>query len=296
MHILTKFLVVIATVLTVLLSGLTITFESNAQRLRDAIGEERARADAAEARGQSALAAVAAEREQLREELAARDSTITQLRDRTSSLEGGVARLTAEKQRLELNQSEYDTRISEFTALLDQESEINMESARELRELRDKELANARREIELTDRINDLESQLEVSEETVRALGEQLAEVRMQADTRAGVAAAGGPGVVAAGDGEPTILRAPLGVRARITGVSRDVDGALLVSINAGTSDDLAERMRLNIVRRAGEDAGFLASLVLTRVDRNEAVGRVDFLGRQGVDVQAGDLVLSPAG
>lgn len=278
MHILTKFLVIVAAVLAILLSGLSIAYSSNAQRLRESIDNEKKQAEAAKALASEATSQAAAERESLQQKIDASQAQLTSVRQTITQLQGDNATLLADKKRLELESASYQARIDQFIALSEAHAKLDEARAKELEDLRQKQLAYARKEIELGDRINDLSGQLEVSQETGRALQEQLVQARQELDR----VKSGGSLADASG-----LKKAPPTFRGRITNVTKDqTTGATLVTINAGSSDRLSEKMELNIVRD-----GFIAKLVLTRVDLNTAIGTVNFLGRD-VQVQVNDLVM----
>jgi TolA-binding protein len=276
-HILTKFLVIMAAVLAVLLSGLTIAYSSNAQRLREAVDNERKSAEAAKAAAGEVTAQSAAERESLNKKIEDLNASLSSIRQTISQLQGDNAQLLSDKKRLELDGASYQARIDQFIALSEAHAKLDEARAKELEELRVKQLSYARKEIELGDRINDLAGQLEVSQETSRALQEQLVSARQDLDRAKG-------GGVADASG---LKKAPATFRGRITNVTKDdATGTTLVTINAGSNDRLTEKMELNIVRD-----GFVAKVVLTRVDLNTAIGTVNFLGRD-VSVQVNDLVM----
>lgn len=282
MHIVTKFLVIFAAVLSILLAGLSIAYTSNADKIVSELNVERDRAAKADAQAASVTAAMAGEREALQKKIGDLEAALSQATGSTSAMQGDNARLLAEVNALKQASATHSAQIDQFTAVVQTYAALNKAQADELAALRDKELDYARKEIELTDRINDLTGELEVARETTRAMQEQLVDARQAAD-RAALPAAS-TGVEAA-----TSLRAPVGFRSQISNLREDNAGHLLASIPAGASSGLRERMRLSIVRDS-----FIAIMILERVDQNEAVGRIDYLGRQGqVEVRSGDLVMA---
>ncbi|MBL8746889.1 MAG: hypothetical protein JNK58_11100, partial [Phycisphaerae bacterium] len=198
-------------------------------------------------------------------------------------LQGENAKLLAEVNGLKQASVSHSAQIDQFTAVVQTYAALNKTQSDELNLLRTKELEAARKEIELSDRINDLLGELEVSRETGRSLQEQLVAARESLDrSQQPGASLGGSG------GDQALLRAPANFRTQVNDVRADKAGNTLVTVPAGASDGLREKMRLSIVR----NGGFLATLVLERVDQNESVGRVDFLGRE-VTIQAGDRVIA---
>ncbi|MEO1129090.1 MAG: hypothetical protein AAFX05_05195 [Planctomycetota bacterium] len=285
MHILTKFLVILAAVLSVLLSGLAIAYTSNADRLVTEISVEKARASEAQALSAASAADLARVRESLEQKIGALESELTQATQSYNELETENRRLLADNKRLDLKEATYEARIDDFSAQIDAFSKIVEDARTDVTRLQNEQLKSISKEIDLTDRINDLEGQLEVALETNRALQEQLVGLQDQV-------AQGGTGttIAARANGRDSVLRAPESLRARITDVQKDVDNSVMVSINAGTNDLLKERMKVNIVR--GND--WLASVVLVRVDLNESIGRVTLTkATGGGPIEIGDLVLA---
>lgn len=282
MHIVTKFLVIFAAVLSMILAGLTIAYTSNAGALREAVKLSENKASQATAQASAVTASAAAERQSLQQKINELETAMQQAVTRTADLQGENAKLLAEVNGLKQASVTHSAQIDQFTAVIQTYASLNQTQSDELNTLRNKELASARKEIELSDRINDLLGELEVSRETGRSLQEQLVAARESLDrSQQGGASLG---AVDSGTG---LLRAPLNFRSQIIAVREDESGGTLVTIPAGSSDGLRERMTLNIVRN-----GFIARLVVERVDQNESVGRVDFLGREGqVYVQEGDRV-----
>lgn len=286
MHIVTKFLVVFAAVLSLILSGLTIAYTSNAHALREGI--QLALNEKAQALSQAGAvtASSAAEKESLNQKIAELETALQQAVTRTADLQGENAKLLAEVNGLKQGTVTHSAQIDQFTAVQQTYAALNKAQSEELNTLRQKELEGARKEIELSDRINDLLGELEVSRETSRSLQEQLVGARETLDR----AQQGGGASLGVVEGSQGLVRAPSNFRSQVTDVRTDESGNTMVTIPAGASDGLREKMRLSIVR----SGGFLATLVLERVDQNESIGRVDFLGRAGaVEIQAGDRVIA---
>lgn len=281
MHIVTKFLVVVAAVLAVLLSGLTIAYTYNAGSILDKLEKAENDLTVAEGRISGLVAEQASITAAAQDERRTLDEQNADLIDRNRELVSDKQGLLARNRDLQLQNAGLQTQVADAAKTVETITLLADKHADELRLLRERELAAQKNEIALVDRISDLEGRLEVADETNRALQEQLVEAREELDRlRSGGSA------IASGD-DNVILRAPTGFRARVTGVERDAQGITLASIDAGSNDSLRKNMKLNIVRD-----GFLATLIIERVDLNEAVGRVDFLGRD-VSVREGDLVMA---
>ena len=267
---------------SILLAGLSIAYTSNAQRIKQELRTERQRATAAEATATEATQAGAAEREVLQQKIATLEASLQESTSRLAGLQGDNARLLAESNSLKQAQATYSGQIDQFTSVIKTYAALNESQSSELEALRARTLDASRKEIALADRINDLQGELEVARETLRSQQEQLQSIREQGG-------AGGSAVLSDGGRSTGFLKAPAEFRARVTAVQRDPAGQTLVEISGGSSDKLREGMRLNITR----ENRFLATLIIERVNQNDSVGRVDFLGRAGeVAIEQGDFVI----
>jgi peptidoglycan hydrolase CwlO-like protein len=282
-HIVTKFLVVVAAILSVLLSGLVVAYSFNYRTVKDdyqklvglnnslnsTIAEHSAvlnRQQAAADRAQAAL-----------------QSEISSLRSQLDTVQGTIADLRRENERLRVAEGASNARIDEFNAVLSTYAELDRKRSDELDQLRERQLTLAQREIEYLDRINDLTGQLENATETNRSLQIQLAQLREQLESAQSTMS----GSVANASSRDVVRRAPANFRGRVISAQTDSTGVIYATINAGSSDMLTERMRFNIVR----DGQFLATVLLHRVDLNESLGVVDTHGRN-VQIREGDIVL----
>ncbi|MEM8834543.1 MAG: hypothetical protein AAGD00_01870 [Planctomycetota bacterium] len=291
MHIVTKFLVVLGAVLSILLSGLAVAYTKNAGDLRNAYEAERSAKDAAIAAKQRSDTEAASLRSSQQAEVSRLNDALSEKTDEVSDLQAQTAALRASLSELQRSTTLHNAQIDQFNATVQTLSDVNASQANELTTLRQRELQSAEREIEFLDRINDLEGQLEVVSETNRALREQVTELRETLDLAQRGSGAGVSGSAITST-TPRVGSAPARFRGRVTSVQTDVAGSQLAEVTGGLSDGLAAGMTLNIVRLPDT---FVAKIVLERVDQNESVGRIDYLGREGVtSVQSGDRVLPP--
>lgn len=280
-HPLTKVLVVLAALLSIALSALTIAFTANADRVRREFESERQLRLSAQDSVDRERNAHQTEKARLETELTSLQGTNSGLVGTVADLQRDNARLLADLKSMEASGLSTQAKIDQLTAMNQTLTNLIAKYREEVTNLRENELRFARREIELGDRLADVTGQLEVAVENNRALQEQLVELKDQLAT----ARSGGGGSMS---GE-TVVKATTPVRARITGVRKDASGDVLVQIDAGTNSQLRANMELSIVR--GDK--FLAKVVVQAVDFAESVGRVDFLGRQGLEIRPGDTVIS---
>lgn len=284
MHWVTKVFAVLTALLAVGVAALTIAYTANAEQIRAEYSEEVQRRQAAEDTARNAATKAAAEQQRLTNDIESLNNSIGELETQIASMQRERTQLLRDLESARADSLSVQAQLDQLSATNETLSTIVSRYRDEVTALREEELRSAQREIELSDRTSELSGQLEVAIENNRALQEQLVELRDQLNT----ARAGG-GAVASADGGT--VRASVPVRARVTGVRTGPSGETLVQIDAGTSDRLRERMELSLVR--GDR--FLGKVIVTNVDIEESVGRVDYLGLEPVAVVQGDMVMSLA-
>lgn len=285
MHIVTKVLIVFCAVFCLLLSALTVSYASNADKLAKALRDEEAARLAAEAAASTELAKLGQERATFQLQIEALNNTIRAREQTIDSLQREQTNLRTEKEEAVAAAAAIRNRIDQLVATVDNQATIIKGYRDEVSALRTEQLAANRREIDLVDRINDLESQTEVLEQTARALREQLAEAQMALQTA--MASGGGAGAATAARGGVFESTGPL-IRGRITQIEKTPAGFDLAVIDVGSQSGIQENMLLNIVR----GGTFVGTMVITRADPRQAVGRIELV-RSDAKVQPNDVVLS---
>lgn len=280
MHIVTKVLIVFCAVFCLLLSALTVSYASNADKLAKALRDEEAARLAAEAAASTELAKLGQERATFQLQIEALNNTIRAREQTIDSLQREQTNLRTEKEEAVAAAAAIRNRIDQLVATVDNQATIIKGYRDEVSALRTEQLAANRREIELIDRINDLQSQTEVLEQTTRALREQLAEAQQALQT---AMTTGGVGQARSGPFEATTP-----IRGRIREVLQHPAGGSLAVIDVGSQSGVRENMLLNITR----GAQFIGTMVITKADPRQAVGRIQFVAG-GQQVAENDDVLS---
>lgn len=285
MHILTKFLVVFAAVLSIFLAALTIAYAANADRVT--AGLSGAQADAASAKSslQDQTTRFGNERgrftdtiQQLSRDMASRDAITSELQAQNSSL-------LAQKNKAEAERQAISGKIAELGELAKTQAALITSYKEEVTNLRNNELKARGEALALEAKLSDLESQKEVLEATTRALQEQLREIQ----TASTVGRPGGPDLGPLG-GTPFVPRGPL-ISARIDQITQDkASNKTLAKINVGSNDQVQKNMKFMIVR--GNE--FLGNLIIESTDLKWSVGRIDTLDRK-VEIREGDQIMSKA-
>lgn len=280
MHILTKFLVVFAAVLSIFLAALTIAYSANADRIT--AGLSGAMADRA-----SALTGLQDQNTQFGNERGRFTDSIQQLsrdianRDAiTSELQAQNSSLLAQKNKAEAERQAIAGKIAELGELAKTQASLITSYKEEVTNLRNNELRTRGEVLTLEAKLGDLESQKEVLEATTRGLQEQLAEI-----PRLG---GGGTTRDTLLPNAPFVPRGPL-IQARIDQITLDrASNKTLAKINVGSNDQVQKNMKFMIVR--GNQ--FLGNLIIESTDLKWSVGRVDTLG-SNAEVREGDQIMN---
>jgi len=275
LHAVTKILVVFAVVLSLLLSALTVAYSANAERIKGQYQAMESRSQGLQSQLQSAESRHAEDRARLSGEIDAVNEQLNDAFAKKSSLQQEASRLLADLKAAQVELAGVRSRIDRLASMSQTQATLISSYRDELSGLRTEELNAKQREIDLADRVNDLAGQLEVAIETNRALQEQLAELQQSL---------GGGSAVASSGGRPALGQP---IRARITEVSTGPAGEMLAQIDAGSNDRLSESMELTIV----QNDRFAGVLKLTKVELNEAVGRIQLA--QGQRIAPGAMVVT---
>lgn len=287
MSVLTKALVVVVTVLSVLLVALVVPFVANQQQYKKQLDEARQAEVAASTRAriaqqqadnaQEARAALVNQYETAAQNLTA---TLARLHTQLSEAQAAVAGQAAELAQAKADQSRLAATNQQIAGMLDA-------TRSELTERRQKMVDLELRLIESNDRVNQLTSQMETADVSIRRLREDLAQrdqtisdyeariAKLPQDVRDQMLA------------QITTAAGPFMPQTAIYGQVSRVDnlaGDTFVQLDIGQRDNVAQNMKFVIYR--GEQ--FLGTLVVTLVDQDSAVGRVTL--QQG-PIKNGDSV-----
>jgi hypothetical protein len=280
-HIVTKILIVFGAILTILLSALTISYAASETRVREDYKNVVAQKDRAQKEVQIAQAESSEKRSALAIAKDAAESAKADLEQQIKRLQQERAELIAKAKEAELAADAAKNQVAGLGESAKVNSTLIKSLTDEVSSLRKAQLEASKRETDLVDRLNDIESQKQVLEQTARALQEQLAEARLALEQAKSSGAGTAIAAVAVEAVGPRIS-------ARIVKLDKFPSGDDLAEINLGSAQGLKENQKLNIVR--GDK--FVASLILTKVDAQRSVGRIDRLGTKN-DPQVDDLVLN---
>ena len=285
MHILTKVFVLIASVLSIMMASLAISYSVNADRITEGYRDAQAEADTARADQAAQKAASGQEGAALQEQLNAMQDELASRDADTRRLEASNSELRIALRQAEAARESISSKIAQLGVTTETQAKIIAEYKTELGRLREDQLNYRDEKIDLEKSISDLESQAIVFEQVNRALREQITSLQQMARN-------GGTGTDA-DDDSPMAHEIDRLVRGTIDEVVNDANsGDTIVKINLGTNDHIDRNTRLYIHRG---DNVYLGELIIFNVDLNHAVGRVDFVAANQV-IRVGDQVMSKLG
>lgn len=283
MHFLTKVFVVLAAILSIVLSAMVIAYAVNTDRILanytslQALSQSQ---DAKIADLQSKLSSGQigdrAMIQQLNADLANREQQV-------SDLQRAKAQLETDKNRAESARQSLESKIAELGETAKTQASLIASYTEEIRTLRTSEFSSRRAALDMEDRMSDLESQREVLEQNYRALQEEIAELRRSSSQLASSTSSS-----AEGTSSPFVYSGPV-IFGAVDEVTDDAStGSTLVKINIGTNDRVSKNMRFGVVR----DGAFVGNLVVISTDSKFSIAKFDALNT-GKKVAAGDKVQS---
>jgi len=280
-HFLTKVFVVIATVLSIALSALTIAYATNVDRIRRDYQEQKTKYASLEAQYSVATAQQRSEFSRLQETIASLQNESSNIKGQITQLQQERSVLIVERDRAIADRSTTQSKIDELAELGKTQANLLTNYREEVEALRTGELGFRQQRLELEDRISDLESQREVLDQNYRALQEELAQIKQE--SRGGTVTAAG--LVSE---KPFTYAGPI-IQGRVESVERDTSTQkFLAKLNVGTNDRITKNMRLYVVR----DNNFVGNLVVTQADLSFSVAAFDNLGLS-TELRAGDTIVS---
>jgi septal ring factor EnvC (AmiA/AmiB activator) len=285
---LTKTLVVLVTLLSIVLVAIVVPFAANTQDLRAKLTEVRAERDTAQVKASNATDELAAIREQ-------KNTRIAELEDRVAELENTVSEKNSEITNLDQDIQDARTRNQQLAGSLDvlsaqvsQIAAVNETKTQQLSDARDKLIDLQKKNIEATNRIAKLESSLDSQVRQVRSYKEQYQQARDRVATLETrwqeVPSPVKQSITGEGEDQQPVTPVPEPIAGQVTGVNQPSEEVTLVQINVGENDRVQKNMKFMVHR--GDQ--YIGTLVIDRVDADQAVGRMTL---QQTNVQAGDRI-----
>lgn len=282
MHILTKVFVLIASILSVVMASLAVSYAANANAIKADYANAISAKEAAE--GSNAMNADAYTRLQtnLQKDVARLQQEKTNLEESIRENEARISELTIELRQATAARDSLDGKIAQLGVTAQTQAELIREYKGEVSRLRDGELDWRNQKLDLEAALSDSQSKLGVFEQVNRSLQEQL---------RDAVAEATG-GTTSDPVASEITISGPQ-IRGEVQEVRVEpATGNLIVRISLGTNDRVTENAKLYLNR---EGRTYLGDVVIFETDLDHAIGRVRNL-QAGQEIRIGDQVWSSLG
>ena len=270
MSFLTKLFVVMAVILSLLLTAATIVYVNKDDFNRQALEQTRAQlvaaqenARRAEDRATAAQQNATAIQQQANAQATAASDALTRADQKISQLNVDLAKSSSQAAAQQLD-------ISRLTEALNASQAMSNRMTEEVARLRGTNDQLVQQSSELNASVSDLTNKLEVTERERRNLAEQLTQASAEVDRLTRVAR--GAGLTPA---QEEIAAQRSGLPA-INGVVRDrrtIAGNEYATISVGSADGVQRGMEFKVIDR--QSGNFLGSLIVDSVEPQEATGRL---------------------
>lgn len=288
MGVLTKVLVVLVTVLSIVLVALIVPFVANTenykQQLNDALMAKAAAEEIARLRQSELNAAQGNDSERIALLKAQAENLITQINQLTKDLADSEARARNEAGKL----LKFEADWSRLTAANQQYAQITKDLQDELKQRREQVVEQQTKAIQLADRNNELSGQLDALTRQVRRVQERMTGLQEQnADLERKLAQLPPQWQVKIKSEEvaPAPYSPETPIRGQITRVEQ-LEHEVFAQVNVGQNDGVDANMKF-LVHRGSQ---FLGTLIITTVDAQSSAGKMELL--QGT-VAVGDAILT---
>ena len=283
MHILTKVFVLIASILSVVMASLAVSYAANA----NAIKSDYFRAVSAQQAAEGSLASANDWQIRINTQMEKNTARLhlekTNLEETIRTSEAEISALSIELRQARASRDSLEGKIAQLGVTTQTQVELIKEYKGEVSRLRDGELTWRSQKLDLEAKLSDSQSQLGVFAQVNRSLTELLAEA--QAEIASDDDVDDGTGVATVVPGEQ--------VRGTVQQVREEHStGDLIIRISLGTNDRIAENSKLYL-NRDGET--YLGDVVIFQTDPNFAIGRVRNL-QPGQEIRVDDQVWSSLG
>lgn len=259
---LTKALVLLVTILSIILVALVIPFVAQTDDLNAQIQTLKTEASVANAAAVSAEGEKTALQEQLSKSDDQISSDLRNLRSENEKLTQTVTTLEAQAKESNSQATKLGTTISLMTATQDQLTNILQNRNEALAEAQSSNVDLQKQNAQLAQANNDLDAQVTGLTRTVRLQIEKITDLQ-------GQLAGGGASPDSIGDG-------PTGgggeIRGSITGI-QSVDDITLIQLNVGANDAVSPNTKFVIFRNGDQ---FVGTATIKSVDETVSVAKVD--------------------
>ena len=289
MSLLTKTLVVLVTFLSILMVALVVPYVAQTENLRDSLtqaerAEREAQIAAELARSEANLAA-----NRTAEQLAALRADKTELQSNLRNIERSVDDLAAENRQLASQNSQLAASVTTLTTTTDASTQLLDRTLNDLKTATSDRSELKTQTIQLADTVNEKESQIESLKRQVRRIRETTSALVQRNEELAARLDQVPPEFFADAETGQAMVGEVVPDQPILGEVSdvADAAGEMLVEVNVGSEDRVQQNMRF-LVHRGSE---YLGTLIIDKVDRSNAVGRVVLRSEDAGTIQPSDKV-----
>ncbi len=259
---LTKALVLLVTILSIVLVALVVPFVAQTDDLNGQIAALETKVRVAEASATKANGDKAELESALAKAGTDQSDTINALRTDSTKLTQTVTTLEAQLKESSSQTAKLSTTISLMSATQDQLTKLLEDRNAIVSEAQASNVDLKKQKAQLAQANNDLDAQVNGLSRTVRLLNEKIVDLQEQAS---GTATAAGPSNTGSSYGGEEI-------QASITGIET-VDDIVLVSLNVGANDAVSPNTKFVIFRNGDQ---FVGTATIKSVDETVSVAKID--------------------
>jgi uncharacterized phage infection (PIP) family protein YhgE len=283
---LTKALVVLVTIVSVLFVGVLVPFIARTEDQASLRKDAETKLAAANAKALVAETEISAIQERTSQTIAQLETQANQLSARLTDLQTALSKAQDDAQLERSRLAESKAAIARFSAAAKQQADLLTTLTEQLNQTRTDLVAQRTQGIELADRNNQLESQLDGLTRQVRRFAERMTSLQERNAVLENTLAQLPPEtrkLLPTGGAAPVVKTPDTAIAGQVTAVQQ-ADSTTLVQVNVGKNDGVSEGMRFMVHR--GDQ--FLGTALIESVDATASAGRMIL---QDENITPGDAI-----
>jgi len=285
---LTKVIVLLVNVMSIVLVALVIAFVTNTEKLGDELKQMQNELQAARRKAGMAQSDLETERDQHQKQVFTLNTEVNALKGRLAELQAAKAEAETEAQQLNRQMTELNTNYTTLVAAEKQNARLLENVTVELKDAQEKVVDQSKKLIELTMRNNELEGSLEGYSRQIRRIRESVQGYQQRINELenmfAGLSDECRQQVAQRREDQTPVLEANVPIAGQVTAVDKAADNLTLLQVNVGKNDGVSRAMRFMVHR--GDR--YLGTLVIETVDATASAGHVEL---QQDGIKPGDSI-----
>ncbi len=285
---LTKVIVVLVNVMSIILVALVIAFVTNTEKLGDQLNQVQNELQTARSKANMAQSNLESERDQHQQQIFTLNNEINSLKGRLAELQAAKAEAETEVQQLGRQLNELNTNYTTLVAAEEKNSKLLENVTFELKDAQEKVVEQSKKLIELTMRNNELEGSLEGYSRQIRRIRESVQGYQQRINELetmfAGLSDDCRQQISQRREEQVAVVDMNVPIAGQVTAVDKATDDMTLLQVNVGQNDGVAKAMRFMVHR--GDR--YLGTLVIETVDATASAGYVEL---QQDSIKPGDSI-----